>query len=91
MKCTNSLKDKVYQNSNKGETDNLNRSISMKETESTINNQRTYIHNPWTQATVWGQPEGGGLGDRRRGINRVGGNEGICNSFNNKNKEKTNF
>ena len=53
--------------------------------------QRTYIHNPWTQATVWGQPEGGGLGDRRRGINRVGGNEGICNSFNNKNKEKTNF
>ena len=57
----------------------------MKEGEGT--NQRIHMHNPWTQTTAGRWPE------RRWGWVEVGkgggaGDEDICNSVNNKNKEK---
>ena len=49
--------------------------------------QRTYKHSPPTQTTEWRWPEGRGQG--LGGGGRVeGGNGDICNSVNNKNKEK---
>ena len=48
--------------------------------------QRTYMNNPWIQTTVWLWPEERGSGAWKEGAKGWDGD--ICNSVNNKNKEK---
>ena len=49
--------------------------------------QRTYMHNPETQTGVWWRPEGRGGWGLGGGGQRGVGNEDLCNSVNNKNKD----